>query len=64
MQSEISAGQFIESATFSGNIYGTSKAAVQAVSDEGKVICGRFKGYFDVNLSVSGVRAGHRRAGR
>ncbi|XP_027697932.1 guanylate kinase [Vombatus ursinus] len=31
MQRDIDAGQFIEHAEFSGNMYGTSKAAVQAV---------------------------------
>ncbi|XP_068951959.1 guanylate kinase isoform X3 [Petaurus breviceps papuanus] len=31
MQREIDAGEFIEHAEFSGNMYGTSKAAVQAV---------------------------------
>lgn len=38
IKSDIANGKFIESATFGGNIYGTSKASVQAVSNEGKVI--------------------------
>ncbi|KAM9500560.1 guanylate kinase-like [Clarias gariepinus] len=38
MQAAIARGEFIESAKFSGNMYGTSKAAVQAVQDN-NVIC-------------------------
>ncbi|XP_058250921.1 guanylate kinase-like isoform X2 [Hemibagrus wyckioides] len=34
MQAGITKGDFIESAEFSGNMYGTSKAAVQAVQDQ------------------------------
>ena len=30
-------GEFIETAEFSGNMYGTSKAAVEAVAESGKV---------------------------
>lgn len=38
MQAAIERGDFIESAEFSGNIYGTSKAAVQDVRDK-NLIC-------------------------
>ncbi|XP_066487246.1 guanylate kinase isoform X2 [Tiliqua scincoides] len=38
MQKEVSAGGFIEHAEFSGNMYGTSKAAVQAVQAQ-NLIC-------------------------
>nr|XP_005286347.1 guanylate kinase isoform X3 [Chrysemys picta bellii] len=37
MQKEIDAGEFIEHAEFSGNIYGTSKAAVQAVQARNQI---------------------------
>lgn len=37
MKAHINAGKFIETATFSGNMYGTSKAAVEAVQEMGKV---------------------------
>ncbi|CAO3612772.1 unnamed protein product [Cunninghamella blakesleeana] len=37
MESEVAEGKFIESATFSGNMYGTSIKAVQDVVDSGKV---------------------------
>ncbi|XP_075779069.1 guanylate kinase isoform X2 [Pelodiscus sinensis] len=37
MQQEIDAGQFIEHAEFSGNMYGTSKAAVQAVQARNQI---------------------------
>ncbi|CAG9760364.1 unnamed protein product [Ceutorhynchus assimilis] len=37
MQKAIEDGKFIETATFSGNLYGTSRASVDAVTDEGKV---------------------------
>ncbi|KAL1916597.1 uncharacterized protein VTP21DRAFT_5788 [Calcarisporiella thermophila] len=37
MQKEISEGKFIESATFSGNMYGTSIMAVERVVETGKV---------------------------
>lgn len=38
MQTSIAKGEFIESAEFSGNMYGTSKAAVQAVQAQ-NLIC-------------------------
>ncbi|KAI7855900.1 guanylate kinase [Circinella umbellata] len=37
MQQEVSAGKFIESATFSGNMYGTSIKSVEDVVESGKV---------------------------
>ncbi|CAM5094911.1 unnamed protein product [Eretmochelys imbricata] len=37
MQKEIDAGEFIEHAEFSGNMYGTSKAAVQAVQARNQI---------------------------
>ncbi|KAG1219982.1 hypothetical protein G6F35_007041 [Rhizopus arrhizus] len=37
MISEVEAGKFIESATFSGNMYGTSIKAVEDVVAQGKV---------------------------
>ncbi|XP_061443960.1 guanylate kinase isoform X1 [Rhineura floridana] len=37
MQKEIDAGGFIEHAQFSGNMYGTSKAAVQAVQAQNQI---------------------------
>ncbi|XP_014489521.1 PREDICTED: guanylate kinase isoform X2 [Dinoponera quadriceps] len=37
MQEQIKNGEFIESATFSGNLYGTSKRAVEDVRSLGKV---------------------------
>lgn len=37
MQAAIDSGKFIESAVFTGNMYGTSKAAVEAVTNSGKV---------------------------
>ncbi|CAO3644242.1 unnamed protein product [Cunninghamella echinulata] len=37
MEAEVAEGKFIESATFSGNMYGTSIKAVQDVVDSGRV---------------------------
>jgi len=37
MQAEVDAGKFVESAAVHGNLYGTSKASVEAVSSAGKV---------------------------
>lgn len=37
MKQEIDEGKFIENATYSGNHYGTSKTAVEAVQKQGKV---------------------------
>ncbi|XP_066847463.1 guanylate kinase isoform X4 [Anser cygnoides] len=37
MKKEIDAGEFIEHAEFSGNMYGTSKAAVQAVQAQNQI---------------------------
>ena len=41
--------EFIETAEFSGNMYGTSRAAVEAVADSGKVCI--------LDIDVQGVRA-------
>ncbi|XP_078035892.1 guanylate kinase isoform X1 [Augochlora pura] len=37
MQEQIEMGEFLETATFSGNLYGTSKQAVEDVQAEGKI---------------------------
>ncbi|XP_071443540.1 guanylate kinase [Hetaerina americana] len=37
MKAAVSRGEFLESAIFSGNMYGTSKSAVQAVCSKGKI---------------------------
>ncbi len=37
MEAEIAAGKFIESANVHGNLYGTSKAAVEAVAHKGRI---------------------------
>ena len=37
MEAAIDNDEFIEYATFAGNMYGTSKAAVETVMDKGKV---------------------------
>ncbi|EOA98236.1 Guanylate kinase, partial [Anas platyrhynchos] len=37
MKKEIDAGEFLEHAEFSGNMYGTSKAAVQAVQAQNQI---------------------------
>merc|ERR1712008_346661 len=37
MKNSIDNDEFIETAVFSGNMYGTSKAAVKTVSDSGKI---------------------------
>lgn len=37
MEREIAEGKFVESATFAGNMYGTSKAAVERVSEQGRI---------------------------
>ncbi|XP_020318295.1 guanylate kinase-like isoform X1 [Oncorhynchus nerka] len=49
MQASIDKGEFIESAVFSGNMYGTSKASVQAVKDK-NLIC-------ILDIDMQGVRA-------
>jgi len=49
MQELIDEGAFIENATFSGNMYGTSKAAVQDVLDSGKICI--------LDIDVQGVKA-------
>ncbi|XP_023833184.1 guanylate kinase isoform X3 [Salvelinus sp. IW2-2015] len=49
MQASIDKGEFIESAVFSGNMYGTSKASVQAVKDK-NLIC-------VLDIDMQGVRA-------
>ena len=38
MEEAIDDGQFIEHATFAGNLYGTSTAAVKAVQNQGKIL--------------------------
>lgn len=48
MKAAIERGEFIESATFSNNMYGTSKAAVNAVQAEGKVCV--------LDIEVEGVK--------
>lgn len=48
MEEEIAKGNFIESATFSGNMYGTSKAAVENVCEQGKVCV--------LDIDVQGVK--------
>lgn len=37
MQKQIEQGEFLETATYSGNLYGTSKRAVEQVQEDGKV---------------------------
>ena len=37
MQKAVADGEFIESTSFSGNIYGTSKKAVREVQDKGRI---------------------------
>jgi guanylate kinase len=49
MQELIDEGAFMENATFSGNMYGTSKAAVQDVLDAGKICI--------LDIDVQGVKA-------
>lgn len=49
MQASIDKGDFIESAVFSGNMYGTSRASVQAVKDK-NLIC-------VLDIDMQGVRA-------
>ncbi|XP_033229295.1 guanylate kinase isoform X2 [Belonocnema kinseyi] len=48
MQSQIDRGQFLESATYSGNMYGTSKRAVEDVQRAGKVCV--------LDIDVQGVK--------
>ncbi|XP_008193426.2 uncharacterized protein LOC659919 [Tribolium castaneum] len=48
MEQAISDGRFIESASFCGNMYGTSKAAVEQVIQEGKVCV--------LDIDVQGVK--------
>lgn len=48
MQAAIEAGDFIENAQFSGNLYGTSKSAVEKVLDEGKICI--------LDIDVQGVK--------
>uniref|UniRef100_A0AAZ3PHD2 guanylate kinase n=1 Tax=Oncorhynchus tshawytscha TaxID=74940 RepID=A0AAZ3PHD2_ONCTS len=49
MQASIDKGEFIESAVFSGNMYGTSRASVQDVKDK-NLIC-------VLDIDMQGVRA-------
>ncbi|KAI8334294.1 guanylate kinase [Chlamydoabsidia padenii] len=49
MESEVAQGKFIESATFSGNMYGTSIKAVKDVVDVGKVCI--------LDIDMQGVKA-------
>lgn len=48
MRKGIEAGDFIENATFCGNMYGTSKAAVNAVKEQGKICV--------LDIDVQGVK--------
>ncbi|XP_063025693.1 guanylate kinase isoform X1 [Melospiza melodia melodia] len=48
MQKEIDAGEFIEHAEFSGNMYGTSKGAVQAVQAQNQICV--------LDIDIQGVR--------
>jgi guanylate kinase len=48
MRQAVADGKFIESATFCGNMYGTSKAAVDAVAQQGKVCV--------LDIDVQGVK--------
>lgn len=48
MEKAIKEGKFIESATFSGNLYGTSKKSVDTVTQEGKVCV--------LDIDVQGVK--------
>lgn len=48
MEADIKAGKFIESATFSGNMYGTSKSAVEDVQKCGKICI--------LDIDVQGVK--------
>lgn len=48
MRNSIEKGDFIESATFCGNMYGTSKAAVDAVKEQGKICV--------LDIDVQGVK--------
>ena len=54
LEADIAAGKFLESATVHGNIYGTSKAAVEAVTAQGRACI--------LDIDVQGV-ASCRRAG-
>ena len=49
MEQMVADGEFIETAEFSGNMYGTSAAAVEAVAESGKVCI--------LDIDVQGVRA-------
>jgi len=49
MQAEIQAGKFIESAEFSGNLYGTSKESVQKCKSQGKICV--------LDIDAQGVRS-------
>ncbi|KAL3268753.1 hypothetical protein HHI36_007855 [Cryptolaemus montrouzieri] len=48
MKKAISEGKFIETAQFSGNLYGTSKEAVNAIAKDGKICI--------LDVEVNGVR--------
>uniref|UniRef100_A0A8C5SFI8 Guanylate kinase 1 n=1 Tax=Laticauda laticaudata TaxID=8630 RepID=A0A8C5SFI8_LATLA len=48
MQKEVDVGEFVEHAEFSGNIYGTSKAAIQAVQAQNQICI--------LDIDLQGVR--------
>ncbi|CAL8071398.1 unnamed protein product [Calicophoron daubneyi] len=51
MQKEIAAGKFLEHAEFAGNLYGTSRAAVQKVLDTGRICI--------LDVEMEGVKSIH-----
>lgn len=60
MQKAIEDGEFIEHAVFSGNMYGTSKTAVQSVMDQGKICILDIVSYVTHHfLKISSNRLGH-----
>ena len=53
MEKEIAEGNFIESAEFSSNLYGTSKKAVMDVSSSGRICV------LDIDMQVGALRPVH-----